>query len=369
MILRIQRRGGHAIRRNVRRRENRVVMSVPVELVVDGKPLRAMSQDISTSGMFVRMTSPLPVGTEVVLAVTLHEQRLTTDATVVHVLAEAESRALGRRPGIGLRFRVAGTMDDLSDPFRTAMAEIIRDHPQQPTVEEIRIVVADGSTRLLERMSTALGNAGFSVATASNGMEALSACLRNVPDAVLAARELPVVDGLALLEEMGKYPELAAVPIMIMSEDASDLARLAAFQHGAVDFIPKPFTALEVILRSRRVVRAARQETERVMLRGVLTDLGLPSLFTMLEHDRKSGNLMLTRNEIIAWIAFSQGRIVRARCTEPAPDPRSVLMSVLDWTDGYFELSSGAPDVAEIDESVTHLLLEHARRRDEASRS
>jgi DNA-binding response OmpR family regulator len=303
------------------------------------------------------------------VAMSLHEQRLSTDATVVHVLSEVEGRTLGRRAGIGLCFRPAGTFDDLSDPFRTALAEIIRTHPQHASSEDVRIVVADGSTRMLERMSTALGNAGFAVATASNGMEAISACLRIVPDCVLAARDLPVVDGLALLEEMGRYPELAAVPVIIMSEDAGDLARLAAFQHGATDFLPKPFTALEVILRTRRLVRAARQETERVMLRGVLTELGLPSLFTMLEQDRKSGNLMLTRNEIIAWIAFSQGRIVRARSSEPSPDARSVLMSVLDWSDGYFELSSGTPMTAEIDESVTHLLLEHARRRDEASRS
>jgi DNA-binding response OmpR family regulator len=355
----------------VRRRENRVVMSVPVELSIGDTVLRAMSQDVSTSGMFVRLSPPLPVGTTVQLSMSLHDQRFTTEATVVHVLSDLEGRSLGRRPGIGLHFREpAPTLEPGGDPFRAALASIIRSHPQQAFSEDVQIVVADGSTRMLERMSTALGNAGFSVATASNGMEAISACLRKVPDCVLAARDLPVVDGLALLEEMGRYPELAAVPVMIMADDAGDLARLTAFQHGAADFLPKPFTALEVILRTRRLVRAARQETERVMLRGVLTELGLPSLLTMLEQDRKSGNLMLTRNEIIAWIAFSQGRIVRARSSEPAPDARSVLMSVLDWADGYFELSSGTPiGNAEIDESVTHLLLEHARRRDEASRA
>lgn len=342
------------------------MVSVPVELLIQGQVVRAMSQDLSASGMFVRTGAPLQVGTQLAVSISLHEQRLTSEATVVHVLGEEEGKALGRRPGIGLCFRAAGNLDDLSDPFRTAIAELLGDHPQQPVLEQIRIVVADGSTRLLERMSTALGNAGFSVATASNGLEALSACMRGVPEVVLAARDLPVLDGLALLEELGKVPELAAVPVMLMGEDASDLARLAAFQHGAQDFIPKPFTALEAILRARRLVRAARQETERVMLRGVLTELGLPSLLTMLEHDRKSGQLMVTRNEIIAWIAFSGGRIVRARSSEPAPDAHSVLMNVLDWTDGYFELSAGAPGAAEIDQSVTHLLLEHARRRDEA---
>ncbi len=345
-------------------------MSVPVELEVGGTRLRAVSQDLSASGMFVRMTSPLPVGTEVNVTLSLDDQLLTTEAVVVHVLGDGEGRALGRRPGVGLCFREADSLDDPSTIFRASLAQLIASQPPPVLHEDVRIVVADGSTRLLERMSTALGNAGFAVATASNGMEALSACLRRVPDAVLADRDLPVVDGLALLEEMGRYPELAAVPVMIMADDAGDLARLAAFQHGAMDFIPKPFTVLEVILRTRRLVRAARQETERVMLRGVLTELGLPSLLTMLEQDRKSGNLMLTRNEIIAWIAFSQGRIIRARSSEPAPDARSVLMSVLDWSDGYFEMSSGAPiDSAEIDESVTHLLIEHARRRDEAARS
>lgn len=354
-------------------------MSVPVELVVGETRVRAVSQDVSVSGMFVRLASPLPVGTEVSITLTLDDQQLSSDAVVVHVLSDLEGRALGRRPGIGLCFRSAEmedpemadqTIDELASSFRIALADLIASQPRQIVSEDVRIVVADGSTRLLERMSTALGNAGFAVATASNGMEALSACLRRVPDAVLADRDLPVVDGLALLEEMGRYPELAAVPVMLMGDESGDLARLAAFQHGAMDFIPKPFTVLEVILRTRRLVRAARQETERVMLRGVLTELGLPSLLTMLEQDRKSGNLMLTRNEIIAWIAFSQGRIIRARSSEPAPDARSVLMSVLDWSDGYFELSAGAPvDSAEIDESVTHLLMEHARRRDEAARS
>jgi len=45
-------------------------------------------------------------------------------------------------------------------------------------------------------------------------------------------------------------------------------------------------------------------------------------------------------------------------------------MNVLDWQAGYFELSAGTPAVAspDLDITVTHLLLEHARRRDEAAR-
>jgi hypothetical protein len=107
------------------------------------------------------------------------------------------------------------------------------------------------------------------------------------------------------------------------------------------------------------------------VLRGTLAELGLPSLLTMFEQERKSGQLALTRDQLVAWIDFVEGRIVRAWSTEIDADSRTVLMNVLDWQAGYFELSAGTPRAAsDLDTSiaVTHLLLEHARRRDEAAR-
>ena len=75
-------------------------------------------------------------------------------------------------------------------------------------------------------------------------------------------------------------------------------------------------------------------------------------------------------DQLIAWIDFVDGRIVRARSTEVAADSRTVVMNVLDWQAGYFELSTGGaiPAVADLDTTITHLLLEHARLRDEAPR-
>jgi CheY-like chemotaxis protein len=181
---------------------------------------------------------------------------------------------------------------------------------------------------------------------------------------------MPVLDGMQLLAEMGQHAELAGVPVMIMSDHASDLARLEAFQLGAMDFIPKPFTALEVILRARRLARAVRQgATERVVLRGRVDHVALPVLLTMLEQDRKSGVLTMTNAEVVAWLWFEDGKLVRVRASDVRGDSRSTLMRVLDWTEGHFELSvGGAEGPRELEESITHLLLEHARLRDEAAR-
>jgi CheY-like chemotaxis protein len=156
----------------------------------------------------------------------------------------------------------------------------------------------------------------------------------------------------------------------MMSANATDLARLQAFQLGAADFIPKPFTVLEVILRARRWARAIRRDPERVVLRGTLAEVNLPSLLQMFELEKKTGQLAIMRDQLVAWIDFIEGRIVRAHSSEVDGGPRDVLMTVLDWRHGYFELSTGAPSTgnAEIDAPVTAILLEHARMRDEGHR-
>jgi DNA-binding response OmpR family regulator len=352
----------------VRRRNNRVAMNLPVELIASGKRMRAVSQDLSPLGMFVRLSPPLPVGTPVQVVISPNGQHLITTGRVTHALADGEARTLGRFPGIGVAFREP--IRPAEHQFVEAITHLLERYAQHQPPAELRIVVADAETRILERLSTALGVAGFSVATASNGMEAIGACLSRTPDVVLIERDMPVVDGLHVLQEMGRHAELASVPVMMMSSDATDLIRLQAFQLGAMDFIPKPFTVLEVILRARRWARASQRQAERVVLRGTLAELGLPSLLTMFEHERKSGQLALTRDQVVAWIDFVEGKIVRARSTEIDADSRSVMMNVLDWQAGYFELSAGTAAVAQpdLDTSITHLLLDHARLRDEAVR-
>jgi DNA-binding response OmpR family regulator len=344
-------------------------MNLPVELISGGKKIRAVSQDISPLGMFVRLSPPLPPGTVVQIVLSPNGERYVIAAQVTHALSEVEARTLGRFPGIGVMFREPVRPSD--EEFFAAVARLLAHHTPVKQTNDLRILVADPQTRLLERLSTALGNAGFTVATATNGMEAIGSCLTKAPDVALIERDMPVVDGLHVLQEMGRHAHLASVPVMMMSEHATDLARLQALQLGATDFIPKPFTVLEVILRARRWARASQRDSERVVLRGALTDVQLPTLLQMFEQDKKTGQLSVTRDQLVAWIDFVDGRIVRARSSEVEGDARAIVLKVLDWKHGYFELAGGttATPIAgpPLQTSITHLLLEHARLQDEAT--
>ncbi len=361
--------GGNAVaKRVVRRRNDRVVMNLPVEIITGGKKVRAVSQDLSPMGMFIRLSPPLPTGSVIQVVISPNGQRQVMTGQVTHSLNEVEARTLGRFPGIGVMFR--DPMRPSEQAFLDAIGRLLERHHASRPHADLRILVADPQTRILERLSTALGGAGFFVATATNGIEAIGSCLSKPPDVALIERDMPVVDGLHVLQELGRHGELASVPVMMMSANATDLARLQAFQLGAADFIPKPFTVLEVILRARRWARVSQRDTERVVLRGTLAEINLPTLLQMFEQEKKTGQLAITRDQLVAWIDFVNGQIVRARSSEADGSARDIVLKVLDWKHGSFELTTGIPSqgIVEIDTTVTHLRLEHARIRDEAAR-
>lgn len=338
-------------------------MDLPVELFANGQRRWVALEDLSRSGMFLQTLEPLEVGAKVHVAIAPEGRRLVTTARVTHVLGADDAAALGRHPGMGIEFRAP--TDAADHLFMITVERLVRDKRATAPEPGAHIVVGDPDTRLLERMSTALAEAGFSVSTATTGMAVLAVCLCRTPDVVLVDRSMPVLDGFRVLEAMAHDPRLAAIPVIVSSAIAADIG--AAFDRGAMDFVTKPFATPEVIARARRLAGASPRANDRVILRGTLTEIALPALLTMFEMERKTGRLALT-GEHVAWLDIEEGRIVSAGSSRDT-DAHTTLMSVLDWTSGHFELCAIAgPHSSELSISIRHLLLDHACHTDETSR-
>ncbi|HEU4611343.1 MAG TPA: response regulator [Kofleriaceae bacterium] len=342
------------------RQAERYALDLNVMLYASHQWRHAVMQDVSRTGMFVA-TSPLPVDTPVVVAFDINGTRVGNPARVTHCLTADDARALCRTPGIGLEFR-----EPIEADFAEAIESLVsRARSKQP--HEYHVVVADSEPRVLERLSNALGAAGFSVATASNGLEVFGACLRQRADAVLADRATPMVDGFQLIERFACDDRLAAVPLVITTSEPSDIE--SAFERGAADVIMKPFTLVEAIARVRRVA-ALPKRNERVLLSGSIADLGLASVLTMMELEKKTGRLVAS-NGHAAWIDIVEGSIVDAGWSLGTSHPRAVVLSLLDWQQGTFKLLASPPRQrdSQLELPITHMLLEQARLRDEAERA
>jgi len=355
----------------VYRRGRRQFDAVPVEIMGNRRvAVRGVTQDLSIGGLFMRTPTLLPVGAGVELLLHVVEPPLRVNAHVVHALQPDEARALGRMPGLGFAFAdLDGDRRDLLE------GHVARKRAAQMRVtgvseETMRVVIADGQTRLLERMSLALGRAGFQVVTAASGIEAYGACLTAAPDVLVTDLNLPVIDGIHLLRCLGERPELAEIPVMLMAEEATDLRRLQAYQSGAADFLPKPFTVAELCIRSRRLAAFRHEKSRKTILRGELSKIGFPTLLTLFGHERRSGILTATTSDDVAWICLSDGRVHKARALGAEATSRELLMRILSWCEGQFEFTACDVHVAdEVNLGTTQLLLEHARWLDEHPRA
>jgi CheY-like chemotaxis protein len=123
-----------------------------------------------------------------------------------------------------------------------------------------RIAVVDdveANVRLLKRVL--LGADLGTVEGDCDPKEALARCLADPPDVLLLDLHMPGLDGFAFLSRLrAGLPEGAFVPVIVLTADATNEARDAALRAGAMDFLTKPFDAVEVVLRVRNMLQTSQ---------------------------------------------------------------------------------------------------------------
>jgi CheY-like chemotaxis protein len=347
-----------------RGRDQRLVSRCRVEFDRPAGPVEAETEDISTRGMFIRTEALLPVGEETGIRLWLPDDtRLSFRGRVAHMLTPASARALGRHPGMG--FEITGG-DAVTRLKLRAHVDSIRAETTNPGLSTTtQVVVVEPSPPLRARMSRALEAAGFKVTPCTSATEALEACSVWRPDTIVSAQHLGGMTGIDLAYAMTEHTTLSDVPLILTGDDG-DLGRLEAYRAGVRDYIPRPFLDEELVIRVHRV--AAPTPPSNPGLRGSIVDIGLGTLLSLFEFERKSGILLLLRHGEIARVFVADGRILKVEGSSGNGVPRDRVMRLLDWRDGQFEFTPcaiGGRD--EIGASVTQLLLQHAHTRDEES--
>ena len=347
---------------NTRRDGDRLVSRCQIELDHPSGTGDGETEDLSASGLYVRTDMRLPVGEELDLRLTLPDGAIVAlYARVAHVLKPSAARALGRHVGMGLELigpdtPARQTLAAHLDSLRTEVA-----HPTMSTITPVIVVEPNPPMRL--RMTRTLEAAGFEVTAVASATEALDAGAISRPAAVVAAAIMPAMTGVDLAYAMSEHKVLSQIPLVLIGADG-DLERLEAFRAGVRDYIPVPFLDEELVIRIHRVATPAQVTSPG--LRGSLVDIGLGTLLSLLEFERKSGVLLVLRPHELARVFVAGGKILRLEMTTGGGRPKDRLMRLLDWHDGQFEFSPA--EIAGRDElelSVTHALLEHARTHDE----
>lgn len=168
------------------------------------------------------------------------------------------------------------------------------------------ILLVEDDESIREMVEKYLQMEGFSIATASNGEEAVQKCLDTSFDLMILDIMMPKLDGLEVLKIIR---EKSALPILIMSAKDSDIDKAVGLGLGADDYIAKPFSMLELSARVKAAIRRATTYSNQVEAKQdmlVIGDLTIDIMnFSVM---KKQQTVKLTSKEFAILKLFATNR-------------------------------------------------------------
>ena len=135
------------------------------------------------------------------------------------------------------------------------MPDTDRTGASRAAVPTAPILVVDDDAKIVRLVRTYLERDGFTVVTAADGPAALEAIETHQPALVVLDLMLPELDGRAVIRAVRRDEEAARTPILVLSARSSTIDRIAGLEDGADDYLPKPFSPAELVLRVKSILR------------------------------------------------------------------------------------------------------------------
>jgi two-component system phosphate regulon response regulator PhoB len=118
-----------------------------------------------------------------------------------------------------------------------------------------RILVVEDETDLAELVAFNLRGAGHDVTVAHDGNTALAEIQRSQPDLLVLDVMLPDVSGLEVCRRLRRNPQTVRLPVIMLTARTDEVDRVVGFEVGADDYVPKPFSPRELVLRVEAILR------------------------------------------------------------------------------------------------------------------
>jgi two-component system phosphate regulon response regulator PhoB len=171
-----------------------------------------------------------------------------------------------------------------------------------------KILVVDDEPEAVELVEFNLRQAGYEVVTAADGAEALKKARTVLPGLVLLDLMLPEVDGLEVCKMLRRDPATAAIPIIMVTAKAAEIDRILGLELGADDYVTKPFSPRELVLRVKKMLQrgpAAGEEQDTFKFGELVID----SPRHLVSWRGKQIELTATEFKLLVVLAQRRGRV------------------------------------------------------------
>lgn len=225
------------------------------------------------------------------------------------------------------------------------------------------ILIAMNDKAEINAYAPMLSEAGFKVAIAHDGTDALQAALKTPPDAIIAEIELKGIPGDRLLEILKTNPAASNIPLLLISGSMADVR---GFRPGFDGFALRPLNPEELVSRIRKMAEThgANKTGRANVIEGVLKHMSIADIIQFLHINKKEGELRITCPPERGAVYVKNGDIYDARLE--AAGAEKALFRLLAWNSGRFEFIPCEIHLSrEIRSSTSAALMEGMRQIDE----
>jgi two-component system phosphate regulon response regulator PhoB len=170
-----------------------------------------------------------------------------------------------------------------------------------------KVLVVDDEPDAVELVAFNLAKAGFDVVTAEDGVAALAKARALLPDAIVLDIMLPQMDGLEVCRSLRRDSRAASIPVIMLTAKGAEVDRVIGLELGADDYVTKPFSPRELVLRIKKLIqpRQLTPDKEHLRIGEILIDL--PRHQVTVEGQPLA--LTLTEFKLITVMAQRCGRV------------------------------------------------------------
>jgi len=171
-----------------------------------------------------------------------------------------------------------------------------------------KILVVDDEPEAVELIEFNVKQAGFEVLTAADGAEALKKARSALPSLIVLDLMLPEVDGLEVCKMLRRDPATAHIPIVMVTAKAAEIDRILGLELGADDYITKPFSPRELVLRIKKALQRGRVASEEPDIHK-FGDLVIDNPRHLVSWRGKRIELTATEFKLLTLLAERRGRV------------------------------------------------------------
>lgn len=172
------------------------------------------------------------------------------------------------------------------------------------------ILIIEDEKDLAQLISYNLEQEGFRTKIESNGAEGYARAVREKPDFIVLDLMLPKMSGLEVCRSLRAHPQGKAIPVLMLTAKGEEIDRVVGFEMGADDYMVKPFSPRELVLRVKAILKRSKEPETAVAERLRSGSLEIDPEKHRVWVAGKEVGLTATEFKLLEFLLRSRGRVL-----------------------------------------------------------